>query len=123
MTIIQALLIGVGQSLAVVPGISRAGAVILTMMLLGFNREESALYSFVLAVPTLFAASTFDFIKTDSQLIFSGNNLLFLSIGLIASFFSALLAIKWFIKFLQKNSLTYFGVYRVILSLLLFLAI
>jgi len=123
MTIVQALLIGVGQSLAVVPGVSRAGAVILIMMILGFNREESALYSFVLAVPTLFAASTFDFIKTDPQLIFSGSNPLFLFIGLITSFFSALLAIKWFIKFLQKNSLTYFGVYRIALALMTFLII
>ncbi|MFA6081045.1 MAG: undecaprenyl-diphosphate phosphatase [Patescibacteria group bacterium] len=117
MTILQALLIGAGQSLAVVPGVSRAGAVILTMMVMGFNREESALYSFVLAVPTLFAASAFDFIKTDPQLIFSGSNLLFLLVGLITSFFSALLAIKWFIKFLQKNSLSYFGVYRISLAI------
>src|SRR3989338_2949509 len=114
MTILQALLIGVGQSLAVVPGVSRAGAVILTMMILGFIREESALYSFVLAVPTLLAASLFDFIKTNPQLIFTGSNPLFLFIGLITSFFSALLAIKWFIRFLlQKNSLSYFGVYRI----------
>lgn len=117
MTILQALLIGVGQSLAVVPGVSRAGAVILTMMVMGFNREESALYSFVLAVPTLFAASAFDFIKTDPQLIFSGNNPLFLLVGLTTSFFSALLAIKWFIRFLQKNSLSYFGVYRITLAI------
>lgn len=117
MTILQALLIGVGQSLAVVPGVSRAGAVILTMMIMGFNREESALYSFVLAVPTLFAASAFDFIKTDPQLVFSGSNPLFLLVGLITSFFSALLAIKWFIKFLQNNSLSYFGVYRIGLSI------
>ncbi|MFA6533086.1 MAG: undecaprenyl-diphosphate phosphatase [Patescibacteria group bacterium] len=117
MTILQALLIGVGQSLAVVPGVSRAGAVILTMMVMGFNREESALYSFVLAVPTLFAASAFDFIKTDPQLVFSGSNPLFLSVGLITSFFSALLAIKWFVKFLQKNSLSYFGVYRIGLAI------
>ena len=116
MTILQALLIGVGQSLAVVPGVSRAGAVILTMMILGFNREESALYSFVLAVPTLLAASLFDFIKTNPQLIFTGSNPLFLFIGLITSFFSALLAVKWFIRFLQKNSLSYFGVYRIILA-------
>lgn len=116
MTIVQALLIGVGQSLAVVPGVSRAGAVILTMMIMGFNREESAIYSFVLAVPTLLAASAFDFLKTDPQLIFSGNNPMFLIIGLITSFFSALLAIKWFIKFLQKNSLSGFGVYRIALS-------
>ena len=117
MTILQALLIGVCQSLAVVPGVSRAGAVILTMMVMGFNREESALYSFVLAVPTLFAATAFDFIKTDPHLVFSGSNPLFLSVGLITSFFSALLAIKWFIKFLQKNSLSYFGVYRIGLAI------
>ncbi|MEK7597825.1 MAG: undecaprenyl-diphosphate phosphatase [Patescibacteria group bacterium] len=120
MTIIQALLIGVGQSLAVVPGVSRAGAVILTMMILGFNREESALYSFVLALPTLLAASTFDFIKTDPQLIFAGNNPLFLFIGLITSFFSALIAIKWFVSFLQKNSLSGFGIYRISLSIFTF---
>lgn len=120
MTIIQALLIGLGQSLAVVPGVSRAGAVILTMMALGFNREESALYSFVLAVPTLFAASALDLIKINPQLIFSGNNLTFLIIGTITSFVSALFAIKWFVKFLQSNSLTYFGVYRMGLAIFTF---
>lgn len=118
MTILQALLIGVGQSLAVIPGISRAGAVMLIMMTLGFNREESALYSFVLAVPTLLAASTLDFLKTDPQLIFTGSNPLFLIVGLITSFFSALLAIRWFIKFLQKNSLSGFGIYRMALALI-----
>ncbi|MEK7177195.1 MAG: undecaprenyl-diphosphate phosphatase [Patescibacteria group bacterium] len=117
MTIVQALLIGVGQSLAVVPGVSRAGAVILTMMILGFNREESALYSFVLAVPTLLAASLLDFIKTNPQLIFTDSNPLFLFIGLVTSFFSALLAVKWFIKFLQKNSLSGFGAYRIGLAI------
>lgn len=120
MTIIQALMIGLGQSLAVVPGVSRAGVVILTMMMLGFNREESALYSFVLAVPTLLAASAFDFIKTDPQLIFSGSHPLFLLIGLMTAFFSALLTIKWFIKFLQKNSLAPFGIYRIILALFIY---
>ncbi len=120
MTIVQALIIGFGQSLAIVPGVSRAGAVILTMMILGFNCKESALYSFVLAVPTLVAASAFDFIKTDPQLIFSGNNLLFLFVGFVMAFISALLAIKWFIKFLQKNSLSGFGLYRIALSLFVF---
>jgi undecaprenyl-diphosphatase len=123
MTIIQALLIGIGQSLAVIPGVSRAGAVILTMMIMGFNREESALYSFVLAVPTLFAASAFDFIKTDPRLIFSGSNPLFLLIGLVTAFFSALLAVKWFVKFLQKNSLSYFGIYRIILSIFTYIVL
>jgi len=120
MTIIQALIIGFGQSLAVVPGVSRAGAVILTMMIMGFNREESAMYSFVLAVPTLFAASAFDFIKTKPELIFTGSNPLYLIIGLFTSFISALIAIKWFIKFLQNNTLTYFGIYRILLALTVF---
>jgi len=120
MTILQALTIGLGQSLAVVPGVSRAGAVILTMMIMGFNREESAMYSFVLAVPTLFAASAFDFIKTKPELIFTGSNPLYLIIGLFTSFISALIAIKWFIGFLQKNTLIYFGIYRIILALSIF---
>lgn len=120
MTIIQAVLIGLGQSLAVVPGVSRAGIVILTMMIIGFDREESALYSFVLAVPTLLAASAFDFLKTDPQIIFTGSNPLFLIVGTVTAFISALLAIKWFIKFLQKNTLTSFGVYRMALSLFTF---
>ncbi|EKE14170.1 MAG: undecaprenol kinase [uncultured bacterium] len=117
MTIIQALIIGTGQSLAVVPGISRAGAVLLTMMILGFNREESALYSFVLAVPTLFAASALDLLKIDPQLIFVDNNLIFLIVGTVTSFISALFAIKWFVKFLQKNTLTSFGFYRIGLAI------
>ena len=83
MTIVQALIIGFGQSLAIVPGVSRAGAVILTMMILGFNCKESALYSFVLAVPTLVAASAFDFIKTDPQLIFQEIICYFCSSGLL----------------------------------------
>jgi undecaprenyl-diphosphatase len=120
MTIIQALIIGVGQSLAVVPGVSRAGIVLLTMLIMGFDREESALYSFVLAVPTLLAASAFDFIKTNPSLIFTDNNPSFLIIGTVTSFISALLAIKWFINFLQKNTLTSFGIYRVALSLFTF---
>ncbi|MFA6512689.1 MAG: undecaprenyl-diphosphate phosphatase [Patescibacteria group bacterium] len=120
MTIVQALIIGLGQSLAVVPGVSRAGIVILTMMLMGFDREESALYSFVLAIPTLFAASSLDFIKTKPELIFTGNNPLFLLVGTITAFFSAMFAIKWFVKFLQKNTLTSFGVYRIGLAIFTF---
>lgn len=123
LTILDTIVIGLAQSLAVVPGVSRAGIVMLAMMGRGFKREESAIYSFLLAVPTLLAASTFDFIKTDYHLIFSGSNPLFLIIGLVVSFFSALLAVKWFISFLQKKSLSYFGVYRIVLALMIFFAI
>lgn len=65
----QAFLIGVFQALAVIPGVSRAGAVLVFMMILGFNRKESAKYSFFLAVPTIFAASAFDLFQMRGLLI------------------------------------------------------
>ena len=112
----DALIIGLCQSLAVIPGVSRAGSVIVTMMLLKYKREEAALYSFLLAIPTIFAASGYDLLKTDFSTINQGNNLLLLAIGFVTSFISALLVVKWFIKYLQKNSLQSFGIYRIILA-------
>lgn len=113
----DALIIGLCQSLAVVPGVSRAGSVIVTMMLLKYKREEAALYSFLLAIPTIFAASGYDLLKTDFSIINQGNNLQLLAIGFITSFVSALFVVKWFIKYLQNNSLQNFGIYRIILAI------
>lgn len=115
----QAILIGLAQSFAVIPGVSRAGAVIVSMMFSGFKREDAALYSFLLAIPTISAASAFDLLKTDFSIISNSNNILSLSIGFVMSFITALLVIKWFIRFLQKNTLVSFGIYRIILTLLL----
>ena len=117
----EALLIGLGQSLAVVPGVSRAGAVIVTMMVLGFKRDEAAIYSFLLAVPTIFAASGFDLLKTNFSLISNPQNLLLLIIGFSISFISAFIVVRWFIDYLRKNSLVVFGWYRIIISVLLIL--
>jgi undecaprenyl-diphosphatase len=117
----EALLIGLGQSMAVVPGVSRAGAVIITMMFLGFKRDESAIYSFLLAVPTIFAASGLDLLKTNFNLIFNSQNLLLLIIGFFTSFISAFVVVRWFIKYLQRNSLVVFGWYRIIVCIMLIL--
>jgi undecaprenyl-diphosphatase len=121
MTVTEALLIGVGQSLAVVPGVSRAGAVMLTMMSQKFRRDEAAVYSFLLAVPTILAASALEVLKTDLKIITESSNLSFLLIGFFTSFVTAYLVIKWFIGFLKTNSLTIFGIYRMILSFVLFM--
>ncbi len=118
----QAIIIGLGQSLAIVPGVSRAGAVIVTMMFLGFRRDEAALYSFLLAVPTIFAASAFDLLKTNFSLVFNSQNLFFLIIGFLTSFISAFFVIRLFINYLQKNSLVVFGWYRIIVAGILILA-
>ena len=119
MNYLEALLIGIGQSLAVVPGVYRAGIVILVMMGQRFKRSESALYSFLLAVPTILAASGLEVIKTDFRVIISQNNFLLLGVGFFVSFATAYLIVKWFINFLQKNSLTVFGIYRIVLAIIL----
>lgn len=115
----EAFIIGVVQSLAIIPGVSRAGAVIVSMIFLGYKREDAALYSFLLAIPTIFAASLFDLLKTNLTIIAGGNNIMLLAIGFITSFVSAIFVIKWFIQFLQRNTLVPFGVYRIVFTLLL----
>jgi undecaprenyl-diphosphatase len=120
---VQAILIGVFQALAVIPGVSRAGAVLVFMMILGFNRKEAAKYSFLLAVPTIFAASAYDLFKMRGLLVGTSRDLtmqLQLGVGFFVSFVVSYFVIKWFIGFLQKNTLLPFGVYRIIAGMLLF---
>lgn len=117
--IFQALIIGLGQSLAVVPGVSRAGAVILTMLVLGYRREEAAKYSFLLSIPTIFIASFFDLYKSKDVLIFDFNQVKILVIGFFTAFIFALISVKWLIGFLKKNSLMIFGIYRITLAIIL----
>lgn len=117
----QALIIGVCQSLAVVPGVSRSGIVIATMMILGYKRSESATYSFLLAMPTILAASLYDLYKVKNIIVTSNSNLPNLLVGFIISFMTAYITVKWLIGFLQKNSLNLFGIYRIILGMLLLL--
>ena len=121
LTITQAVVIGLCQSLAIVPGVSRSGAVIVAGLLMGYKREEAALYSFLLAVPTVLAAGGLDLIRTDWQIITSNIGLTLL--GFVVSYLTALLVIKWLIEYLQKKDLTIFGFYRIILGLLLLLTI
>ncbi len=121
MSWVDAVVVGLGQSLAVVPGVSRAGIVMLTMMVKGFRRDESAVYSFLLAVPTILAASAYDLLKTDIALILDSNNLPFLLVGFLTSFVTAYISVTWLIGFIKRKTLVGFGIYRIILSLTLFM--
>jgi len=114
----DALVIGLGQSLAVIPGISRAGIVILAMMVKGYRRDEAAVYSFLLAVPTIIAAAGYDLLKTDFAVLSEQDNILFLSAGFVVSFITAYISVKWLIGYLKKHSLIPFGVYRILLVIL-----
>ncbi len=117
-----AFCIGLCQCLAMVPGVSRSGATIISGLLLGLNRKVAAEFSFFLAIPTIAAASFYDLYKNSAELNFS--NIEIIAVGLLTSFFSALVVIKWFIGFVSKNSFTSFGIYRIAIGtlVLIFLA-
>lgn len=118
----EAIIIGLVQSLAVLPGVSRAGAVIVAMMLLRFKRDKAAYYSFLLSVPTIFAASFFDLYKMRDIISYYSNNWILLIVGFVTAFASSYFVVKWFIRFLQKNTLLIFGFYRILLAIILLLA-
>jgi undecaprenyl-diphosphatase len=115
----QAVIIGLAQGLSIMPGVSRAGAVILAMLFLKYKRKEAVVYSFLLAVPTIAAAGFFDLYKVGLESVLISNiNLFNLIIGFLSSFFSAIVVIQFFIRYLQKNDLKVFGYYRLIFGLL-----
>lgn len=115
----NALLIGVFQSLSIVPGVSRAAATIIGAMLLKTSRKTAVEFSFLLAIPTMAAATGLDLLKSNFD--FSTQEYSVLAVGFIGSFIVALLAIKFFIKFIQNHTFIPFGIYRIILAFLFFL--
>lgn len=118
MNILDAVKIGLFQSLAVFPGVSRAGAVMLGMKSLGYDYAVGAKYSFFLALPSIMAAGILDAWEYRST-IFVLTNLKLVLIGTIVSYISALFVVKWFVAYLGKNGLYQFGLYRVIIGLIL----
>ncbi len=111
----QAFLIGLFQSLAVIPGVSRAAATIIGGLALGLSRRAIVEFSFLLAVPTMLAASGYDLYKNAPS--FSNNEFGLLAIGFIVSFLMALLAIRFLMRFIRTNTFIPFGIYRIILAL------
>lgn len=119
LTLKQSFLIGIAQSFSIIPGTSRAAATIIGGLFVGLKRKAAVEFSFLLAIPTMAAATGLDLIKSDIN--FSSNEMLVLAIGFIGSFVTALLVVKWFIKFIQTNNFFWFGVYRIILALIFLL--
>ena len=112
----KAFLIGVFQALAVIPGVSRAAATILGGLGLGIRRKTIVEFSFLLAVPTLLAATALDLLKSSYN--FTPSQWGFLALGSVISFGVAILSIKFFIGFIQKFNLVLFGIYRILAAVL-----
>lgn len=110
----QAFLIGVFQSISMVPGVSRSAATILGGLSLGLKRQAAAEFSFLLAIPTMLAATVLDLAK--SKFAFSPYEYSLLAIGFVSSFIVALFVVKLFLHYLKNHSFVVFGIYRIVLA-------
>lgn len=106
-----AFLIGLMQCFAMIPGVSRAAATIIGGVFNGFNKQQAAEFSFLLAVPTMFAASGYDLLQSD--ILFTQDNLLMLFAGLLVAFVTAWGAVKLFLQLINRFGFKHFGYYRI----------
>jgi undecaprenyl-diphosphatase len=115
----NALIIGLFQSIAMIPGVSRSASTIVGGLILGLKRKTIVEFSFLLAVPTMLAATAYDLIKTGAQM--SLPQIHYLAVGFITAFIVALLSIKFLLRFIQTHTFIPFGIYRIVLVILWFL--
>ncbi|KKU46776.1 MAG: Undecaprenyl-diphosphatase [Microgenomates group bacterium GW2011_GWA2_46_7] len=114
----EAFLVGLAQSSAVMPGVSRSGSVISLMMYLGYRRDEAAKYTFLLSVPTILSASLLDLFQSRSLLVANPENFIPLLVGFVASFIVAYFVVKWLLHYLGTHTLALFAWYRFIVAAL-----
>lgn len=112
----EAIIIGLFQSLSVIPGVSRAAATIVGAMTMGLNRKAAVEFSFLLAVPTMAAATGLDLVK--SSFSFGSAEWGMLGVGFVGAFVTALIMVKFFLRFVEKHTFVPFGVYRIVLAAL-----
>lgn len=116
----RALLVGLFQAVAMIPGTSRSAATIIGGSLIGISRRTIVEFSFMLAVPTMLAASLYDLYKSHDAI---ATDIPALAIGFVVSFVMAILAIKSFLAVIKKRSFAAFGVYRIVLGLVVLLVL
>jgi undecaprenyl-diphosphatase len=111
MTALDALKVGLAQCLAMIPGTSRSGATIIGGMLLGLSRKAATDFSFYLAIPTLIGAGAYSLYK--ERALLSWADLPLFGVGLVLSFISAWLCVRWLLRFISTHSFTGFAWYRI----------
>ena len=114
-----ALIIGLMQLLALIPGTSRSGVTILGAMLIGCSRSVSAEFSFFLSIPVMLGASLLKGVKFFMNNSINLNQGMFLLVGTVIAFVTSILIIKFLMSFIKKHDFKPFGVYRIILGILL----
>lgn len=111
-----ALMIGLIQVLAIIPGTSRSGVTIIGAMLIGVSRYAATEFTFYLAIPVMFGASLVKLVKFGFD--FTSNEILILLIGLVTAFLVSILAIKFLLGYIKKKDFKVFGYYRIALGIL-----
>jgi undecaprenyl-diphosphatase len=114
MAVKQAFLVGLFQILSLWPGFSRSGSTISGGLFLGLSRQAAAEFSFIIAVPVMFAACLYDLYKNIALL--SAEDMALLAAGFATALLAAFLSVAWFIKFMNKSSLASFAFYRFLLA-------
>jgi len=117
----KSFIIGLCQTVSMIPGVSRSAATIIGGLILGIKRKTIVEFSFLLSVPTMVAATGLDLMKSSGQFTLEDFNLLL--VGFISSFIVALLSIKWLIHFIKNHTFISFGIYRILISLLFWFVI
>jgi undecaprenyl-diphosphatase len=120
MTWRDALKVGFAQALAMIPGTSRSGATIIGGLFFGLSRKTATEFSFFLAIPTMFAATSYDVFK--NRALFSADDISLFAVGGTASFISALLAVRGLIRFISNHDFTVFAWYRIVFGVLVLLS-
>jgi undecaprenyl-diphosphatase len=115
MTPLDALKVGLVQCLALIPGTSRSGATIIGGMVFGFSRQCATEFSFYLGIPTLMGAGAYSVLK--NRHLLDASDLPMFAVGLVFAFFSALLCIRWLIRYVSTHDFTVFAWYRIVFGL------
>ena len=117
----NAFFIGLFQCFSMIPGVSRAAATIIGGIFNGLDKKQAMEFSFLLAVPTMFAAAGYDLLKTPVH--FTREEIYLLAAGLIIAFVAAWMAVKAFLKFVENYGFKYFGYYRIIIGIIFLILI
>ncbi|MCE2613318.1 undecaprenyl-diphosphate phosphatase [Flavobacteriaceae bacterium D16] len=115
-TYLNALVIGISQAIAVLPGISRSGATISTSVLLGVDKSKAARFSFLMVVPLIIGKMVKDI--WSGEISMEDDNLIILGAGFLAAFVAGLFACTWMIQLVKKSKLTYFALYCLLVGLI-----
>ncbi len=122
-TVMKALQVGLFQALAIIPGVSRSGASIMGGLLSGFDRVTAAAFSFYLSIPLLLLAGAYQLAKGGEGFETVAGGLPAIIVGTLAAFITALLIIRWLLRYVSTHDFKIFAYYRIIFGIIILLAL